>query len=52
MVGAVVGQRLATLHELETVYSLRDALDLMEIITVQHYNEWVASQEASHGNGR
>ncbi len=43
----LISRRLATLHELETVYSLEDALDLMEIVTVQNYNEWLAME-----NGR
>jgi hypothetical protein len=42
----IVGARLATLHELETVYSLSDALDLAEIVTVRNYNEWVAVEAA------
>ena len=29
----------ATLHELQTVYSLRDLYDLLEIISVDNYNE-------------
>jgi hypothetical protein len=41
-VGVIVARRLASLHELETVYSYEDALNMAEIITVQNYNEWVA----------
>jgi hypothetical protein len=37
---------MATLHELETVYSLEDALNMREIIAVQDYNEWVVMEEA------
>lgn len=44
-----MARRLATLHELETVYSFEDALDMAEIITVQNYNEWVAMEAAKHG---
>jgi hypothetical protein len=47
--GAVIGRNLATLRELETVYSLPDALDLLEIITVQNYNEWATSVAAKSG---
>jgi hypothetical protein len=36
-----VGRRYATLHELQTVYSLEDALDMYEIIAVNAYNEAV-----------
>jgi hypothetical protein len=38
LVGVIVARRLATLHELETVYSYEDALNMAEIITVQNYN--------------
>lgn len=43
---AVIGRNLATLRELETVYSLPDALNLLEIITVQNYNEWAVMEES------
>lgn len=32
-------RRLASLHELQTIYSYDDALDMMEIILVNNYNE-------------
>lgn len=35
----IVSYRLATLHELQTVYSLEDALDLLEVISVDSYNQ-------------
>lgn len=37
---------MASLNELEVVYSYEDALDMAEIITVQNYNEWVAMDVA------
>ena len=46
LVGVLVARRLATLHELETVYSYEDALNLTEILTVRNYNEWVAKEDA------
>ena len=46
MIGVIVTRRLATLHELQTVYSLDDAADLYEIAAVNNYNEWRASEEA------
>jgi hypothetical protein len=45
-VGVIVARRLASLHELETVYSYEDALNLAEIIAVQNYNEWAALEAA------
>jgi hypothetical protein len=40
LVGVLVGEKLATLHQLQTVYSLEDAFNLLEILTVQNYNQW------------
>ncbi|MGX2974497.1 hypothetical protein ACWIUH_05875 [Ursidibacter arcticus] len=38
VVGAVVSSKLATLHELQTIYGLEDALDLIEVSSVDAYN--------------
>jgi hypothetical protein len=50
----VTGANLASILELETVYSYDDLLDMAEIIQVQRYNEWAAmkAQENKHGNNR
>jgi hypothetical protein len=34
-----VFRKLATLHELQTIYSYEDALDMYEIILVCNHNE-------------
>ena len=34
----IIGERLATLRELEEYYSFADALDLVEVIQVRHAN--------------
>lgn len=47
-----MARRMASLHELDSVYSYEDALNLAEIITVQNYNEWIASEAAKHGSER
>ena len=39
MTALILSHRLATLHELQTVYSYADALDMAEVITVNNYNE-------------
>jgi hypothetical protein len=44
--GGIVSRRLATLRELETIYSYEDALNLAEIIAVRNYNEWAAKEAA------
>ena len=43
--GAIINSKLATLHELQTVYSYGDALDMYEIICVSNYNERVMCSE-------
>jgi hypothetical protein len=42
LLGTIVARGLASLYELDTVYSLEDAFNLMEIITVGNYNQWWA----------
>ncbi|CAG9259668.1 Transcription elongation factor GreA [Burkholderia diffusa] len=44
-IGAVVSRRLATLHELQSVYGQDDLHDLLEIIVVDSYNERVAAED-------
>jgi hypothetical protein len=46
IIGVIVTRKLATLYELQTVYSIDDAADLYEIAAVNNYNEWRASEEA------
>jgi len=46
MIGTVISRRLASLHELQTVYGTQDLYNLMDIIMVDDYN-----QGAAHGNG-
>ncbi|ULX48516.1 hypothetical protein [Mannheimia haemolytica] len=38
VVGVVVSSKLATLHELQTIYGLEDALDPIEVFSVDTYN--------------
>lgn len=51
MTGAVVSRRYASLHELQTVYSYGDALDLYEIAAVNDYNRAVMLEEAKRNAG-
>lgn len=39
LIATIVVEKLATYHELDTVYSLEDALDMFEIIAVNRENE-------------
>lgn len=40
MLGMIISKRYATLKELSTFYGISDVLDMMEIITVDAYNEY------------
>lgn len=39
IIGVVISKRLATLIDLQTIYSLDDLYDLCEIALVNNYNE-------------
>jgi 4-diphosphocytidyl-2C-methyl-D-erythritol kinase len=43
-IGTVVSRRLATLHELDTVYGTADLHDMIEIIAVDAHNQRLANQ--------
>lgn len=44
LVGVAISHKMATLHELETVYSLDDLVDLCEVALVNNYNQSVAME--------
>lgn len=44
VIASVVTSKLATLHELQTVYGMQDMWDLLEINTVANKNEAIASE--------
>jgi hypothetical protein len=39
IIGIIVSRRLATLYELQTIYGIEDAHDLLEVIAVDAENE-------------
>ena len=43
----IVSRKLATLAELQTIYGLEDAYDLLEIIHVDNHNESLAYKEGA-----
>jgi hypothetical protein len=43
LIGTLISARLATLHELQTVYGLQDAHDMLEVISVDNHNHRVLS---------
>jgi hypothetical protein len=44
-IGAVISKGMATMHELDTVYGVRDLHDLLEIIVVDNHNATLAQQK-------
>ena len=47
--GILIGQGMATLHELRTGYTFGEALDLLEVMNVRNYNRWAANEAARSG---
>lgn len=39
IIGTLVHAKMATLHELQSVYSVEDAYDMIEIVAVNCHNE-------------
>lgn len=39
IIGALVSSRMATMHELQTVYGVKDAYDLLEVLSVDNANK-------------
>ena len=46
IIGTVIKSKLATLHELETVYGLEGLFDLYEIVLVKVANEQIMDDRA------
>ena len=42
LIGTLVANRIATLYELKSIYSLEDAMDMYEALIIPRYNEWKA----------
>jgi hypothetical protein len=38
IIGTLISNRIATLHELDTIYGVQDAYDMLEILIVDGYN--------------
>lgn len=47
IIGTLISARVATLHELQTVYGLRDAYDMLEVVAVDRYNTAAVNQPRS-----
>jgi hypothetical protein len=46
-IGTVVSRRMATLHELQTVYGAEDLYNMLEIMVVDAYNERALSKQGN-----
>lgn len=46
LIGCLVANRLATLNELRTIYSLEDAMDMYEAYIIPKFNEWKSMKMA------
>ena len=45
VIGTLISKRMATLHELDTVYGTKDVYDMLEVITVDDYNNALANKQ-------
>lgn len=45
LIGVLIANKLATLHELKTVYSVEDAMIMYEAYIVPKYNEYLQNRE-------
>jgi len=43
-IGMVVSRRLATLHELDTVYGAEDMYNMLELLVVDSFNQRVLNE--------
>ena len=48
LIGTLVANKIATLYELKTVYSLEDAMDMYEAYIIPKFNEWKIAKIASN----
>lgn len=45
MIGDAIAAGLATLHELQTVYSVEDVYDMLEVAVIDAHNRRVQTEE-------
>jgi hypothetical protein len=45
VLATLISKRMATLHELDTVYGTQDVYDMLEVVTVDDYNSAIANRE-------
>lgn len=47
--GTLISHKLATLHEIKTIYTYNDCLDLLDIILVDNHNEYLIHESSKNG---
>ena len=45
IIAAILSSKMATLHELETVYDIEGAYNMLEVLVVDAYNFKIASKQ-------
>ena len=45
IIGRLISKRVATLHELGSVYGVKDAYDMLEVVNIDDYNAALSRQE-------
>lgn len=45
-IGQVLSTRMATLHELDTVYGVEDVYDMLEVVSIDAHNQRVMNRKA------
>ncbi len=45
VISILLSRRMAKLHELDTVYSVKDAYDMLEVIMIDDYNKGVVDAD-------
>lgn len=48
----ILNDKQATLHELQTIYSLEDAFKLNELVLVSRFNQYLAAKQAENKMNR
>ena len=44
-IGIVLSAKMATLHEMQTVYSIGDVYDMLEVINIDAHNQALANKD-------
>lgn len=49
LIGSLISGGMATLAELQSVYSLEDAFMLAEVLRLKNYHAWLSAKDAKNG---